>query len=73
MEEMKPKERSQMVDLSLFLLAAIIIMLLAIYVNGCTYSINMVHSNGRATDVIDETSTNSPSTSLKLPGNPIFQ
>lgn len=32
---------------------------------GCTYSITMVHTEGQASDVVDETATNSPSTSVK--------
>lgn len=31
---------------------------------GCTYSITMVHTEGTATDVVDETATNTPSTSI---------
>jgi len=34
---------------------------------GCTYSITMVHTEGTATDVVDETSTNTPSTSVSVP------
>lgn len=32
--------------------------------NGCTYSITMVHTQGEATDVVDETASNTPSTSV---------
>lgn len=31
---------------------------------GCTYSITMVHTQGEATDVVDETASNTPSTSV---------
>lgn len=31
---------------------------------ACTYSITMVHTEGTATDVVDETATNTPSTSV---------
>lgn len=31
---------------------------------GCTYSITMVHTQGKASDVVDETATNTPSTSV---------
>ncbi len=34
---------------------------------GCTYSITMVHTAGEASDVVDETATNSPSTSVSVP------
>lgn len=33
-------------------------------ITGCTYSITMVHTEGTATDVVDETATNTPSTSV---------
>lgn len=32
--------------------------------SGCTYSITMVHTQGEATDVVDETASNTPSTSV---------
>lgn len=35
-----------------------------IYLNACTYSITMVHTEGQATDVVDETATNTPSTNI---------
>jgi len=31
---------------------------------SCTYSITMVHTQGSATDVVDETASNTPSTSV---------
>jgi hypothetical protein len=31
---------------------------------SCTYSITMVHTEGTASDVVDETATNTPSTSV---------
>lgn len=31
---------------------------------ACTYSITMVHTQGEAQDVVDETATNTPSTSV---------
>lgn len=31
---------------------------------SCTYSITMVHTQGQATDVVDETATNTPTTSV---------
>lgn len=33
--------------------------------SGCTYSINMIHSEGTSSDLIDETDT--PSTVISLP------
>lgn len=38
--------------------------------NACTYSITMVHTEGTATDVVDETATNTPSTSVSVPITP---
>lgn len=38
-----------------------------IFLSSCTYSITMVHTEGQAIDVVDETATNTPSTSLTLP------
>ena len=32
--------------------------------SSCTYSITMVHTQGEATDVVDETATNTPSTTV---------
>lgn len=34
---------------------------------ACTYSITMVHTEGTASDVVDETATNTPSTSVSVP------
>ncbi len=31
---------------------------------SCTYSITMVHTSGTASDVVDETATNTPSTTV---------
>ena len=39
-------------------------MLGMVCLTGCTYSITMVHTEGTATDVVDETATNTPSTSI---------
>ena len=41
---------------------------LGIIVNsGCTYSINMVHIEGKASDVVDDSDTNAPQTSVTIP------
>lgn len=34
---------------------------------ACTYSVTLVHTQGIASDVVDETATNSPSTSVTAP------
>ena len=36
--------------------------LIVLFLTGCTYSIMMVHTEGQAEDVVDETATNTPST-----------
>ncbi len=38
--------------------------------SSCTYTITMVHTEGSATDVVDDTATNNPviSTSIPTPG-----
>lgn len=41
--------------------------LCAVIFSGCTYSITMVHTEGQASDVVDETSTNTPNTQLTVP------
>ncbi len=41
-----------------------LVFLLGLLLSGCTYSITMVHTAGQATDVVDETATNTPSTSV---------
>ena len=40
----------------LFVLASILVIMLY----GCTYSITMVHTEGTASDVVDETQTSKP-------------
>ncbi len=42
----------------------IMTIIMTIILTGCTYSITMVHTEGQATDVVDETATNTPSTSV---------
>lgn len=37
---------------------------IAMFLTSCTYSITMVHTQGEATDVVDETASNTPSTSV---------
>lgn len=41
--------------------------IMMIVLTACTYSITMVHTEGQATDVVDETATNTPSTSVSIP------
>lgn len=42
-------------------------MAMSVMMTGCTYAITMVHTEGTATDVVDETATNTPSTSVSVP------
>ena len=43
-----------------------ICIILLFAVTACTYSINMVHTQGQADDVVDETDTITPSTNLSV-------
>ncbi len=45
----------------------LIFMVGCVLLTACTYSITMVHTQGQATDVVDETATNTPSTSISIP------
>jgi hypothetical protein len=40
---------------------------LTMFLTACTYSITMVHTEGEAADVVDETTSNTPSTSITIP------
>lgn len=40
---------------------------LAMFLTACTYSINMVHTEGMATDVVDETATPTATTDISVP------
>jgi hypothetical protein len=44
---------NEMKDLA-FLIALILIITLCFMLNGCTYSVTLAHTNGTATDLIDE-------------------
>lgn len=37
-----------------FLIAMILIISLCFFLSGCTYSVTLAHTNGSATDLIDE-------------------
>jgi hypothetical protein len=49
----------------------ILMLILIVALTGCTYSITMVHTEGVASDVVDETDTVSPSTSVTIPMSPL--
>jgi hypothetical protein len=40
---------------------------LMLLLTSCTYSITMVHTEGTATDVVDETATATPATTVSIP------
>jgi len=44
-----------------------VLLILIIFLTGCTHSITIVHTQGQATDVVDETMSNTPSTSVSVP------
>lgn len=53
---------------------AFLINLLCIFImTGCTYSITMVHTEGVASDVVDETDTITPSTNVNVPVKPLYK
>jgi hypothetical protein len=37
---------------------------LCLFLTSCTYSVTLVHTDGIASDVVDETATNTPSTTV---------
>lgn len=43
------------------------VIILATICFGCTYSVNVVHTQGTASDVVDETDSVTPNTSLSVP------
>ncbi len=47
----------------MFLLQYIRLLGMSIMLSGCTYSITMIHTEGAATDVVDETQSNTPTVS----------
>jgi hypothetical protein len=40
---------------------------LLLNLSSCNYSITMIHTEGQASDVVDETDTLTPSTNISLP------
>jgi hypothetical protein len=49
----------------------ILMLMLIVALTGCTYSITMVHTEGVASDVVDDTDTVSPSTNVTMPMIPL--
>ena len=58
---------SQASGIIMFILCVLLVLIMSDILSGCTYSITMVHTQGEASDVVDETATNSPSTHLSVP------
>ena len=52
-----------------YLLIYVLTIILAtlLFLTSCTYSITQVQTRGTANDVVDETATNTPSTSVTIP------
>lgn len=48
-----------------------LLLLVPLFFMSCTYSINLVHTEGRANDVIDETNTNAPKLNVKPMGTTV--
>lgn len=44
-----------------------LLMLSMLLLTSCTYNISMAHTEGQATDVIDDNLTNTPTTDLSFP------
>ena len=41
----------------------LIALLMTLFLNSCTYSVTLVHTEGTASDVVDETASNEPTVS----------
>jgi hypothetical protein len=62
---MVEEKRTNVVGVVLMLIITMIFIgCVAVGLSSCTYSITMVHTQGEAADVVDETATNTPSTSV---------
>lgn len=48
-------------------LVFMLLVFLTLCLCSCTYAVTLVHTEGQATDVVDETATNTPSTSVAVP------
>lgn len=44
---------------------------LAYILTACTYSISLVHTEGQASDVIDDTDNITPTTNVSVPVSPL--
>jgi flagellar basal body-associated protein FliL len=65
---MKEPKPSKVASIMLLLMLVLGLMMGALlYFTSCTYSITQVHTEGAASDVVDETQSPSPNTSLNIP------
>lgn len=64
---MEDVKKSILATISMIIIFVTTIILVLFSLTGCTYSITMVHTEGQATDVVDSTATNTPSTSVSIP------
>ncbi len=60
MHEEFEETRSNVMRAVWFMMLIVGIVALFSTISSCTYSITMVHTEGTASDVVDETATNSP-------------
>ncbi len=45
------------------------VILLLLSATACTYSVILIHTDGEASDMVDETDTTTPTTSITVPFN----
>jgi hypothetical protein len=49
------------------LLSALLVTCTCMVMTGCTYAVTQVHTQGEASDVVDETASNTPTTTANIP------
>ena len=59
--------KNLMYSLISFLMCLGLFLLICLLSSGCTQTMTMVHTQGMADDVVDETTTTTPSTSASIP------
>jgi len=77
MEENQNESDQKLVYISTFFAGlTTIVLIYLLFATSCTYSITQVQTRGSASDVVDETATNTPNTSvsptIKLPAEAIL-
>lgn len=50
--------------------ATLLCLLTSLALSSCTYSVNIAQTDGEGTDVIDETSSNTPTAQVEIPLKP---